>query len=370
MPKREKPSRPWTIDDLNAIGEKGGEKTQYLKAIPVLILEEWVLGGRKESAYFISTKQLERRIIRSGLHPPWANPKATSSLLSSIGSIQNSRKLTLPSLVENQGDGSDWVNFTYYESLLQQYRQEYQARYPDDYEKLFPDGEPEWETPFPNVPPGPGKVETKHAELEVKDEIQSLLTLLEQALRDQQQELKRLLEENQKLKAGAETKAKEVLEIFFVHTSPDFDRSEYGGKVTSIKDTIGDMLKRAEHDIKISTRQMDMFTDELIALKRRSPEITITVLSRGPQGAEGDRRKVAGRKFELMKQAGINLPVETDTLHSRLVIIDAKEVLVSSADLDYTQMDLEFNAGIWTNNPVVVGEAILYFDNLLGALQS
>ncbi len=114
---------------------------------------------------------------------------------------------------------------------------------------------------------------------------------------------------------------------------------------------------------------MDMFTDELISLKRRNPDIEITVLSRGPQGAEGDRKKLAGVAYERMKQAGIKLPVERETLHSRLVIIDTKEVLVSSADLDFTQMDLEFNAGIWTNNPDTVAEAIRYFDNLLKLFQ-
>lgn len=199
----------------------------------------------------------------------------------------------------------------------------------------------------------------------VQDEIQSLLTLVERALCDRQQDVERLTEENQKLRAGLEARTKEAPEVSFVHTSPDFHHSWYDGKVTSIKDTIVNMLKRAEHAIRISTRQMDMFTDDLIALKRRSPDIEISVLSRGPQGAEGDRKKLAGRAFEKMKEAGIKLSVEKDTLHSRLVVIDTKEVLVSSADLDYTQMELEFNAGIWTNNPDVVAEAIRYFDNLL-----
>lgn len=157
----------------------------------------------------------------------------------------------------------------------------------------------------------------------------------------------------------------ETQKISFVHTSPDFHHSTYGTKVTSIKDTVEAMLQRAEHSIKISTRQMDMFTDELIASKRRNPSLDITVLSRGPEGAAGDRRKLAGVAFERMKQAGIKLPIEKDALHSRMVLIDDQEVLVSSADLDFTQMDLEFNAGIWTNNPDVITEAIRYFDNLL-----
>jgi hypothetical protein len=113
---------------------------------------------------------------------------------------------------------------------------------------------------------------------------------------------------------------------------------------------------------------MDMFEDELMRLKKGNPDLGIIVLSRGPEGAEGPRKKLAGQDFERMKKAGIKMPVEKHALHSRMVVIDEQEVLVSSADLDYTQMEKEFNAGIWTNNLDVVAEAIRYFDNLLKSL--
>jgi lipopolysaccharide biosynthesis protein len=103
MPKKEYQPRSWDIDDLLAIGVRGGEKTHYLKAIPVLILEGWVQGERKENvANVIRTNNLNMRIVTSGLHSPF-KPKATSNLLASLGSIQWSRNLTLPPLVEYQG---------------------------------------------------------------------------------------------------------------------------------------------------------------------------------------------------------------------------------------------------------------------------
>jgi len=361
MATREKPPRPWEVDDLHDLGRRSG--VTYLKAIPVLILEQWVREGKEEDkANYVRTKPLARRLVSSGLAPPF-KPKGTSNVLAALTGIQNGRNLT-PPLIEYRNKGMFWVNLPHYEPLLQEYRQEYRKLYPKDYEKLFPEWEPEWEG-LPKERPGRRETEPMLPESEVQDDIQSLLASVEQALRNRQQTVERLTKENQKLRAGLEARTKEALEVSFVHTSPDFHRSWYKGKVTSIKDTIGDMLKRAEHAIRISTRQMDMFSDDLIALKRRSPDIEITVLSRGPQGAEGARKKLAGRAFEKMKEAGIKLPVEKDTLHSRLVVIDTKEVLVSSADLDYTQMELEFNAGIWTNNPDVVEEAIRYFDNLL-----
>ncbi|HKZ82243.1 MAG TPA: phospholipase D-like domain-containing protein [Anaerolineae bacterium] len=367
MTTREKPPRSWRVDDLLDLGEKGG--VTYLKAIPVLMLQRWVQGGREEGvANHVWTEELAKRLVSSGLVRPF-KPKGTSNVPAALIRIQNSRNLTRPRLIENKGGGIFWVNLPYYESLLQDYHQKYCELYPKEYEKLFPEGEPEWKSPSPPKVRAEREAERVLAESEARDGIQSILATIEQALRDRQQAVERLTEENQRLQAQLEARTKAAPEVSFVHTSPGFHRSAYGTTVTSIKDTIRDMLKRAEHAIRISTRQMDMFTDELIDLKRRNPDIEITVLSRGPSGAEGDRKRLAGRAFERMKQAGIKLPVEKDTLHSRLVVIDAKEVLVSSADLDFTQLEGEFNAGIWTNNLDAVTEAIRYFDNLLGLSQ-
>jgi uncharacterized protein (TIGR02391 family) len=72
--------------------------------------------------------------------------------------------------------------------LLQEYRQQYRERYPVDYRKLFPEGEPEWERPIPS-------------ESETQDEVRNLLAPLERALRDRQQAVDRLTEENQQLRA-------------------------------------------------------------------------------------------------------------------------------------------------------------------------
>jgi len=199
MVKREKPPRPWDVDDLLDLGKKSG--VTYLKAIPVLILEKWVRGGRKEGeSNFVRTRPLARRLTSSGLKPSF-KPKGTSNILAALTGIQNGRNLT-PPLIEYQGKGKSWINLPHYEPLLQEYRQEYRELYPEDYEKLFLEGEPEWEPP--SVPRGRTRrreAEPALAESEVQDEVQSLLAPIEQALRDQQQAVERLTEENQKLQA-------------------------------------------------------------------------------------------------------------------------------------------------------------------------
>ena len=42
MATREKPPRPWDVDDLHDLGDRQGEEGRYLKAVPVLILVKWV----------------------------------------------------------------------------------------------------------------------------------------------------------------------------------------------------------------------------------------------------------------------------------------------------------------------------------------
>ena len=70
MATSQMPPRSWRVDDLLDLGEKEGIK--YLKAIPVLMLERWLQGGRKEdAANYVWTKELARRLVRSGLARPF-----------------------------------------------------------------------------------------------------------------------------------------------------------------------------------------------------------------------------------------------------------------------------------------------------------
>lgn len=145
MPLKVLPPRPWEIDDLLDLGRREGEKAQYLKAIPVLILEMWVRGDRKsEEANYFRTKWAKNRIESSGLHEPFVS-KGTSNIIAALSLLQKSRNLT-PPLLEYQKSGVTWVNLPRYEPLLQDYRKKYRELYADDYKKLYPnpDEEPVW----------------------------------------------------------------------------------------------------------------------------------------------------------------------------------------------------------------------------------
>ena len=51
-------------------------------------------------------------------------------------------------------------------------------------------------------------------------------------------------------------------------------------------------------------------------------------------------------------------------VHTRLIIVDEKEIIVSSADMSRAQFFDEYNAGIWTKNPEVVRNAVDFFNNV------
>jgi hypothetical protein len=199
MATREKPPRPWDIDDLLDTGK--GTGVTYLKAVPILILEAWVQGERKEGvANFVRTNNVARRLVDSGLVSGFGQ-KGTSNVLGALAKMQSGRNLTRPPLVEYQGGGMSWVNLPHYEPLLQEYRGAYRERFQEDYRKLFPEGEPEWEPPpVQEKQAEQKKNQATSFELLRPDSTQSLLSRLERAIREREQVTEGLARENRQLR--------------------------------------------------------------------------------------------------------------------------------------------------------------------------
>jgi hypothetical protein len=117
-----------------------------MRALPIFILERWILGEREEGvANVFSTKTLVDRLLKTGVVTGYRSHGA-GALLGSLTRLQRLRNLKAPPLLEYQ-DHSDqfWINLPRYEPLLQQYRLWYREYHPEDYAKLFADGEPAWD---------------------------------------------------------------------------------------------------------------------------------------------------------------------------------------------------------------------------------
>jgi hypothetical protein len=139
----EKPTRAWHIDDLTHLGER--DAAWQMRALPIFILERWIAGGREEGvANRVSTQALVDRLVGTGVVTGYRSHDR-GALLGGLTKLQRLRNLTAPPLIEFRAQTEEyWINLPRYELLLQGYREWYRRRHPDDYGKLFPDGEPRW----------------------------------------------------------------------------------------------------------------------------------------------------------------------------------------------------------------------------------
>jgi len=80
--------------------------------------------------------------------------------------------------------------------------------------------------------------------------------------------------------------------------------------------------------------------------------------------AKGLRQHINKNVLSLLKVATNGNVRTCKVCHARMIIIDSKEVLISTADLTRDQLYDEFNAGIWSENPDTVHAAINFFENI------
>ena len=147
----------------------------------------------------------------------------------------------------------------------------------------------------------------------------------------------------------------------FVHTSPLYKDSLH---VKEINDKIIKMLHNAKREIRISSPFIDICYEEIINIKQQKPNMIIKIVTRPKGEVGGSRSKIGQSVIDLLNVATKGNILQSSTVHSRLLIIDDSEVLVSSSDLTRDQLYDEFNAGIWTRDKDTIKSAIDFFDNL------
>lgn len=147
----------------------------------------------------------------------------------------------------------------------------------------------------------------------------------------------------------------------FLHTSPLYKGAL---SVKELESKIANMLHNAKKEIRIASLFIDMFYDEITNLKQKNPNLSVKIITRPEGEAEGLRKKIAAGVIDMLNKATRGNVVQTQSVHSRMIIIDDEEVLISTADLTRDQLYDEFNAGIWTSDKETVKKAIEFFDNL------
>ena len=150
----------------------------------------------------------------------------------------------------------------------------------------------------------------------------------------------------------------ERTKLHFVHTAPI---SNQRMPVKDIYLKIESMLDSAETEIKILSPYMNLMYDHIIGLAKNNPDLTIKIVTRNLSDTKG---KIGRNALDLLKKVTKGEIRENEILHARMIIVDDKEALISSADLTRDQLIDEFNAGVWVRDKETVKRATDFFDNI------
>ncbi len=128
----------------------------------------------------------------------------------------------------------------------------------------------------------------------------------------------------------------------------------------TIKEKIASMLSKISKDdtLLITGYLGSPFLDKIIEAVNNGCKIR--VVTRSLSGADKETRESTIRIFKSTPD-GVR---QNDTIHARLFVVEGKEAIISSADIKSDSIDTNYEAGIWTDNPLVMSEVSKFFDRV------
>jgi hypothetical protein len=153
----------------------------------------------------------------------------------------------------------------------------------------------------------------------------------------------------------------DFMKPYFIHTSPVYQSKI---QVKEIYQITNEILKNGKKQIRICSLFVDILYEELINLIENNPGLEVKLITRPSSQIKGMREKIARNVLFLLNTATKGNLRTNDFLHTRMIIIDDKEMIVSSADLTRDQLFDEFNAGIYTKDEESIKKAIVFFENV------
>lgn len=140
--------------------------------------------------------------------------------------------------------------------------------------------------------------------------------------------------------------------LSFLSTVPPYDKS-----LLSYSE---EMIKTTSENLKIITPYIDMSLISII-LDKYDEKIDIKIITRNRASFSGKSSKEA---FEHIHEKLKTNHRHNDLIHSRIILKDKSEALVSSADLTQDSLLGQFNAGIVTTEKNTVMKLLEYFENV------
>ena len=149
---------------------------------------------------------------------------------------------------------------------------------------------------------------------------------------------------------------------YFIHTSPIYDEKKF---VKEIYNKTREIFNNANETIRIISPYIDMLYEDIIDLKNNNPSLNIKIITRPKKDAnKGLRERIAKNVLDILEIGTKGNLRTSEVIHSRLIIIDDKELIISSADLTREGLYDEFNAGIYTTDEDTIRNCIDYFENI------
>ena len=133
-----------------------------------------------------------------------------------------------------------------------------------------------------------------------------------------------------------------------------------------IADEMVKMIGRAEKQILIASPWIWGSEEIISALKSVNDKkgVGVKILTRTAE-ENGDEKHI----FNITALYQCGFQIEHDfKVHSKMLLIDDKELLIGSANLVGTSLTRNYEMAIWTDKPETVMEAKMYFTDLMGEI--
>ncbi len=122
---------------------------------------------------------------------------------------------------------------------------------------------------------------------------------------------------------------------------------------------IDEMLMKAEEEILIAAWIDTVSLDKIADARKRGIEFRI--ITHKPSGP----KRVTEAFSRLLGLVGKDKIKLCPLLHNRMLVIDRKELLFG-ADLTSDSLETNYDAGIWTNNPLLINRLVKRFEEMWG----
>jgi len=120
------------------------------------------------------------------------------------------------------------------------------------------------------------------------------------------------------------------------------------------------MIMQSENSLEIMSPRIDRYYGEMG--KASEKRVQLRIITQPISQAKGERKKF--KKVAVKDLKKVAKVRETSIMHCRMIICDRKSVLLTTADITQDGLVDQFNYGIYSLDPRLVEDSIMYFEEV------